>query len=146
MIRWDSVQPVAGYDRIFERAVAARTSRGEFLRRGAAAAGAVAGVGLLGAGPALGRSGAAPKPIPGGLDASFTPVPSDPFIHVVFPAVGFEMSTITDFNGVLAAAEIRGTARGSDGTSYTFDADMRFMRGAYIAANGSLREGAFGFV
>ena len=106
MIRWESVQPVAGYDRIFERAVQARTSRGELLRRGAAAAGAVAGLGLLGAGPALARSGAAPKPIPGGLDPNSQPVPSDPFVHVVFPAVGLEMSTITDFNGVIAAAEI----------------------------------------
>jgi hypothetical protein len=73
-------------------------------------------------------------------------VPSDPFIHVMPPAVGLEMSTITDFNGVIAAGEIRGTAHGSDGTSYTFDADMRFMQGTYISMDGRRREGSFGFV
>jgi hypothetical protein len=56
------------------------------------------------------------------------------------------MSTITDFNGAIGAAEIRGTAHGSDGTSYDFDADMRFMRGTYVGLDGGRRVGAFGFV
>ena len=43
--------------------------------------------------------------------------------------IGFEMSTITDFNGVVGASEIRGTAHGSDGKVYGFDTDMRFMQG-----------------
>jgi hypothetical protein len=89
---------------------------------------------------------ASPKPIPGGLDETFTPVPSNPFIHVLPPAVGLEMSTITDFAGVIAAAEIQGTAQGSDGSAYTFDADMRFMKGRYIATDGRQREASFGFV
>jgi hypothetical protein len=73
-------------------------------------------------------------------------VPADPFIHVMPPAVGPEMSTITDFNGVIAAGEMQGTAHGSDGSSYTFDCDMRFMRGAYVRMDGRRRQGAFGFV
>ena len=48
--------------------------------------------------------------------------------------------------GVVAAAEIQGTAKGSDGTTYTFDADMRFMKGRYVATDGRLREASFGFV
>jgi hypothetical protein len=65
---------------------------------------------------------------------------------VLPPAVGFEMSTITDFHGVVGAAEIQGTAKGSDGTTYTFDADMRFMQGLYVGMDGRLRRGSFGFV
>jgi hypothetical protein len=56
------------------------------------------------------------------------------------------MSSITDFNGVVAGSETRGTAHGSDGTAYDFDTDMRFMRGAYVGLDGRLRQGAFGFI
>jgi hypothetical protein len=56
------------------------------------------------------------------------------------------MSTITDFNGVLGGSEIRGTARGSDGTTYDFDTDMRFIRGVYIGLDGRLHHGSFGFI
>jgi hypothetical protein len=126
---------------------ASEMSRRRLLRAGAGAAGGLALVGLMDAGPAFGHGqDPSPKPIPGGFDDTFTPVPSDPFIHVLPPAVGFEMSTITDFAGVVAAAEIQGTAKGSDGTTYTFDADMRFMKGRYVATDGRLREASFGFV
>src|SRR5439155_9337711 len=120
------------------------SSRAQFLRRGAAILGGIAGAGLLDPSAAFGkRSAADPKPIPGGFDASFTPVPSNPFIHVLPPAVGFEMATITDFNGAVGAAEIQGRARGSDGSTYAFDADMRFMRGVYAGVDGRLGEAAF---
>jgi hypothetical protein len=65
---------------------------------------------------------------------------------VLPPGIGFEMSSITDFNGVVAGSETRGTAHGSDGTAYDFDTDMRFMRGAYVGLDGRLRQGAFGFI
>ena len=87
-----------------------------------------------------------PNPIPGGFDAEFNLVPQDPVIHVGIPAPGFEMSTITDFNGTSAAAEIRGTAVGSDGSQYSFDADMRFMQGTFVDTAKRLRHGAFAFV
>jgi hypothetical protein len=128
-----------------ERALAGGYSRAQFMRKAAIAAGGAAGYGLLA--PELARAAdRAPRPIPGGFGADFTPVPSDPFIHVLPPAVGFEMATITDFNGLIAAGEIQGTAQGSDGSSYTFDADMRFMRGVYVSMDGRRREGSFGFV
>jgi hypothetical protein len=87
-----------------------------------------------------------PRPIPGGFDHNFMIVPRDPFIHVLPPGIGFEMSTITDFKGVIGASEIRGKAAGSDGTEWDFDADMRFMRGAFVGLGGRLRQGAFGFI
>jgi hypothetical protein len=87
-----------------------------------------------------------PKPIPGGLSLDFQPVPSDPFAHVLAPFLPFEMSTIGDFNGTLGAAEIQGSARGSDGTTYTFDTDMRFMAGTYVDTSGNVEHGSFAFI
>jgi hypothetical protein len=125
-------------------------SRTQFLRRGAAVMGGVAGLGLAGTAPAGARPSAGPRPIPGGflIDANFnfSVVPANPTIHVAPPAIGFEMSTITDFRGSVGAAEIQGTAHGSDHTTFGFDADMRFMEGLYVATDGRLRRGSFGFV
>jgi hypothetical protein len=97
---------------------------------------------------ALARGHGSPNPIPGGLDQTFTPVPSDPFIHVLAPGLGpqLEMATITDFTGVIGASEIRGTAHGSDGSTWDFDTDMRFMQGTYVDSGGRVRKGSFGFV
>jgi len=107
----------------------------------------IAGVELLRAVPAFAKSTSAPKPIPGGLSlATFSPVPANPDVHVLPPAVGFEMSTITDFNGTVAAADTQGTASGSDGSSWFFDADMRFMDGEYVGEDGNHHHGTFGFV
>jgi hypothetical protein len=131
---------------MFERFVSADISRAQFLRRSAVAAGAVAGIGLFRARGAAAANPAEPRPIPGGFDENFNIVPSDPFIHVLPPTIGFEMATITDFDGVIAAAEIQGTAQGSDGTEYTFDTDMRFMRGRYVGTDGQVRSASFGFI
>jgi len=124
-------------------------SRGQFLRRGAAAAGGIAGLGLLEPSLAFGRAAGDPSPIPGGFKFTETGldlVPAGPDIHVLPPGIGFEMSTITDFKGAVAGSEIRGTATGSDGSSYSFDTDMRFMQGTYIDRDGRLRTGSFGFI
>ena len=122
-------------------------SRAKFLRRGAAAAGAAATVGLLEPLTAFGRSAGSPRPIPGGFRFDTPdPVPADPEIHVLIPGLGFEASTITDLNGAIAAAEIRGGAHGSDGTVYDFDADMRVMQGWYVDTDDRLKKGTFGFI
>jgi hypothetical protein len=138
MPRWQS--------NVLERAVSAGMSRGQFVRRSVFAVGAVGGLGLMRVRGARGATPADPSPIPGGFDESFKIVSSGAFIHVLPPAIGFEMSTITDFDGVIAAAEIQGTAHGTDGSEYTFDTDMRFMKGRYIGIDGQLRQGSFGFV
>ena len=128
------------------RQAAASLSRRQFVGRSAAAVGGLSALGLLAPSAAFASASADPRPIPGGFDESFNIVPHGAFIHVAPPAIGFEMSTLTDFNGVVAGAEIQGTARGSDGTSYWFDADMRFMQGTYVGLDGRVHNGTFGFV
>ncbi len=123
-----------------------RFSRRQLLRDGAMAVGGAAGLGFIDPWSALARAPAAPRPIPGGFDHSFNLVPSGAFIHVLPPGIGFEMSTITDFHGVVGGSEIRGTAHGSDGSAYDFDTDMRFMRGAYVGLDGRVHHGTFGFI
>lgn len=133
--------------RLAQPAPPAGFSRGELVRRGAFATAGVAAFGLFDAARAFGASGADPKPIPGGFALpDFHEVPSDPFIHVLAPEIGHEMSTITDFNGVVAASHVQGQARGSDGSTYSFDTDMRFMQGLYVGTDGRLRQGSFGFI
>jgi hypothetical protein len=116
------------------------------LQRSAVALGGLAGLGLLDPSSVFGSAAAAARPIPGGFDMDFNIVPSGAFIHILPPSTPFEMSTITDFNGVIGASETQGTARGSDGTTYSFDCDMRFMRGAYVGLDGRLHNGSFGFI
>lgn len=125
---------------------ASRLSRRQLLQRSAVVLGGTAGVGLLDPTSVFGRTVGAPRPIPGGFDVSFNIVPSGAFIHVIPPGIGFEMSTITDFNGVIGGSETRGTAHGSDGTTYSFDTDMRFMRGVYVGLDGRVHNGSFGFI
>jgi hypothetical protein len=123
-------------------------SRSAFLRRTAGAALAIGG--LYVAEPRRARAIAyattGPKPIPGGFSAAFKPVPSNAVAHVFQPAKGVELNTIGDFNGFVAASEIQGKAKGSDGTAYSFDCDMRFMHGSYIALDGKLQQGTFVFI
>jgi hypothetical protein len=132
---------------VFERAADARLTRATLMRRTAAVAGGAAALAALEPLAALGaaRDGD-PRPIPGGFAPDFTPVPSDPFIHVLPPVMSFEMATITDFDGVVAAGEIQGTAHDNQGGSYWFDCDMRFMKGRYIDLSGQKQQGVFGFV
>ena len=123
-----------------------RFAWGHLGRRAAVVVGVFA-LGLAVAATALARGKPGdPKPIPGGLSADFMPVPSDPFAHVLAPFPPFEMSTIGDFDGTLGAAEIQGTARGSDGTTYVFDTDMRFMEGTYVDTGGNTQHGSFAFI
>jgi hypothetical protein len=142
MGRWDSMDPVRLADRTFEQ----RMSRRQALRNGALAAGAVATLSAADVAPALASWGRQPRPIPGGFDESFNPVPKDPAWHFFPPYLGFEMGTITDFKGVIAAGESQGLARGSDGRTYSFDTDMRFMQGTYVGKDGRRRRGSFGFI
>jgi hypothetical protein len=127
-------------------AAAARFSRRQALQRGAFALGGVVGLGLLDPGLVLGSALAAPRPIPGGFDQNFNIVPSGAVLHVIPPGIGFEMSSITDFNGVIGGSQTRGTAHGGDGSAYSFDCDMRFMRGVYVGLDGRMHNASFGFI
>ena len=127
-----------------------RLSRAQFIRRGAVAVGGAATMGLVDPLTAFGRAAGSPNPIPGGfLLPSFTPVPTHPAIHILPPGLvgeALDVSAVTDFNGAVAAADIQGTARGNDGTTYNFDADMRVMQGMYVDTGGRLKKGTFGFI
>jgi hypothetical protein len=125
-------------------------TRSSFSRRAAAVGAIVAFTFAVFATPALARGKPGdPEPIPGGLVLGadgLEPVTSDATWHVLAPFPPFEMSTIGDFNGTIGASEIQGTAHGSDGTTYTFDTDMRFMVGTYVDAAGNVQHGSFAFI
>jgi len=114
---------------------------GRFGRRAGVAVGVAALVFAVLASAALARGKPGdPKPIPGGF--AIPPL----FFHVGAPSLPGEMSTIGDLDGTIGAAEIQGTAHGSDGTTYTFDVDMRFMEGRYVDTAGNVQHGAFAFI
>jgi len=120
-------------------------TRRAFIGSMAAVAGAAAGAGLI---PALAHaakpSSIAPVPTP-----NTTVVGGVPF-HFVSFGPGIDPSSITDFNGKIGVADVRGTgtATNPDGSTETllFDTDMRFMNGVYVGADGKVHKGAFGFV
>src|SRR5207302_11383819 len=96
---------------------------------------------------------AVPNPIPGGITVPFVP---DHLFHVFLipnqETTSFdEQLTITDFNGLVAAAHLDGTGVGRTGaeapqTNLTFDVDNRFFVGEFIATDGHKHKGTFAFV
>jgi hypothetical protein len=117
-------------------------SRRGFIGIAAGAAGAVALRPFLGPTAALAGGGAEPKPIPGGS------VPPPAGAHVWLPQRGLEPSTIFDFDGTVALADIYGSGEArQSGHSFpvNYNADMRFMTGRYVDLDGVTREGTFGF-
>lgn len=122
-------------------------SRRQLLGRalGATAAGtllATMGSELLTAPPVLAGEGDAvvpPTPIPFG----------DGGTHHFLPGRGKEVSTINDFNGVVAIGQLRGAGTGTDTTTgattrLSFSVDNRFLAGQYVGVDGRLHRAAFG--
>jgi hypothetical protein len=107
------------------------------------------------------RRGPHPKPIPFGLTGDLFGDPSNHHLYHVLPPLPpgsdgnpgqyTECSTITDFSGLLGAANINGHGTGTpragnpDGR-YDFNVDMRFMTGTYVGADDRSRSGTFGFI
>lgn len=124
------------------------SSRRRFLTKAATASGLVFWLPQLAdAGQGQGKS-ADPKPIPGGVS------PLGIFIHH-FPAQPTatalealnEPSQITDFKGYVGLNRIRGAGTGSGfADPLAFQADMGFMKGTFVAADGNLHQGVFGFI
>jgi hypothetical protein len=123
-------------------------SRRDFLRDlgvggvGLAALGTLVVPGSVAADGGGSRGGTArPKPIAG--DPALAPfrvfLPSA-------PGAGHEPSVITDFKGDIGLCQVQGTGMGSDGNTWFFDADMRFMQGEYLTVDDTRRRGTFGFV
>ncbi len=137
------------------------------LIRGAAGAAAGAGF-VLGSGlrlPALAddedegkhnKCKALARPIPHitGPGHFFFPGPPDgsaPSTFPHFPFAGFDPSTVTDFNGVIAQADLNFGGTGTDlntgdGTPYTFHTDWRFFKGAFVAVDGLEHRGTLTFI
>lgn len=125
-------------------------TRRQFITTAAGLAGATLSSGLWM--PALVHAakpaGAAPRPIPGGIQPFG---PGTEVFHVFPPGRGNEPSTITDFNGFVGIAEIAGAGTGTNTatgeTSHIpFDVDMRFMEGEYVGVDGKHHHGTFGFI
>jgi hypothetical protein len=57
-----------------------------------------------------------------------------------------EPSQITDFNGFVALNRIRGLGSGIGFPSLSFQADMGFMVGDYVAVDGKHYHATFGFI
>jgi hypothetical protein len=146
-----------GHAHFWERAAQRGITRKTFLTRSAGVVGAAAGLGLLAPAKAT-AANASPKPIPGGLGPADLGLPVPPFpeiIHVEAPGVltppDSEPITITDFKGGIGYAIIDGSGTGRNtatgvATPYSFNCDMRFMQGAYVAEDGHLRRATFGFI
>lgn len=83
-----------------------------------------------------------PLPIPGGRFHFFAPGPR----LLGLSGLHVEASTITNFQGDVALAYLRGTARSAAGQDFVLEADMRVFSGDYVAADGVSRRGVFGFV
>ena len=116
-------------------------SRRNFLQTAALGA----GVGLAHKAYGVPSRSAAPRPIPGGIQPFG---PGTELFHVFPIAPGFELSSITDFNGVVGGAQVDGiwSGGGVSGSSLVFDTDMRFMSGEYVGQDGKHYNGAFVFV
>src|SRR5215471_5537781 len=127
-------------------------SRRTFLTNTAGAAGLafwIPGVAKAaqGNGKATGKS-ADPKPIPGGGSPLGIPIHHFGVIPTALPLASLnDPSNITDFKGFVGLNRIRGAGRGSGfADPLSFQADMGFMKGQFIAEDGKLHEGVFGFI
>ena len=119
-------------------------SRRAFIGSMAGVAGAAAGAGIFPATVLAKESNPAPRP------TTNTQIVGGVTFDVTFFGPGIDPSSIWDFNGLVGVAEVQGTgtATNPDGSKETllFDTDMRFMSGVYVALDGHVHKGTFGFV
>jgi len=137
-------------------------NRRDLIRYGASTAAAAAIVPALPAATAAAHTKEpppvlpAPRPIPGGVK-----LPNGPLIHVFAPGpagitlpftgvqlqgLDVEPSVMTHYRGFTAAAFHVGTATGSDGRRYDLETDIRALKGRYVAQDGAVHYGTFGFI
>lgn len=121
-------------------------SRRALIGGAAGAVGAALATGVLW--PATGSAAPLSNPAPR-VSPNTTTLGGIAFHFVPF-GPGADSSSITDFNGFVGVADVRGTGTGTnpDGTTETllFDTDMRFMKGVYVGKDGAVHRGTFGFV
>ena len=92
-----------------------------------------------------------PLPIPGGLLVPNT-LFGGPDVHFHQPGpadsanpnrVGGDPSTIYNFNGFVGVVRVDGTGTDNNGNTLLWEADLRFMKGAYQGVDGRVHQGAF---
>jgi hypothetical protein len=131
-------------------------SRRQFVTAAAAAAGGALASTTLSplvyaaqAFPAASQGAVLPNPIPGGIQPLG---PGTPIFHVFVPDPNnpdIEPSSITDFNGRIGTAEVKGSGIGTQGriqTPLNFDCDVRFMDGVYVGVDSKKHRGTFTFI
>lgn len=146
-----SLQHVHSWARSLDGSARTQMTRRALSRRGmlrtlAGVTGAVLGSGSTL--PLLARAAddPAPRPIPGGIQIFG---PGTELFHVFGPHAGNEPAWITDFKGLVGRSVVSGTGMATgatDATPLVFDVDMGFMQGEYIATDGQVHRGTFGFV
>jgi hypothetical protein len=123
-----------------------QVSRRALIGGAAGATGAALAAGLLW--PATGFAAPLSNPTPK-ASPNTTTINGVSFHFVPF-GPGVDSSSITDFNGFVGVADVRGTGTGTnpDGSveKLLFDTDMRFMKGHYVGQDGAVHRGTFGFV
>jgi len=89
---------------------------------------------------------AVPQPIPGGLNL----LGNSEVFHLFLPQPEYEPSTITNFNGFVGGAAVGGTGThrpaGGPSAHLVFEADVRFLLGEFVGADGRNHHGAFAFI
>jgi hypothetical protein len=146
-LRLLAASPIAhhqeGHAHFWERAL----TRRQFLATTGLAGGAVVTSGIWMPLIAEASRTAGPTPIPYG-----TRIPPDgALFHFLFPEPNTDVSSIFNFKGVVGVADIEGPGAGThNGTALPanaeFGSDNRFMKGAYIGADGKRHRGTFAFI
>jgi len=128
-----------------------RSDRGSLSRRqffGSTAGLAIAaGLPVSAAAPGGPHTDASPNPIPGGVSPFGVFIHHFPVSPTTVPLAAItDPSQITDFNGFVALNRIHGVGVGTGLASPTFQADMGFMVGEYVAVDGRHYNASFGFI
>jgi len=153
-------------DSILWKRLTQRQLNRRHLIRGAAGTAAGAGL-LLGSGPRFlafandedegehNKCKALARPIPHrtGNNHFFFPGPPDgaPSTDPHFPNAGFDPSTVTDFKGVIANADLNFAGTGTnldtnESVPYMFHTDWRFFKGTFVAVDGLEHQGTLTFI
>lgn len=126
----------------------AALSRRQFMGTAAGVTGAVLTSGLWMPALVSADSTTAANPIPGGIQPFG---PGTEVFHIVLPGRGKEPSTITDLNGFVGLANVRGlgtatNTRTGATSRLIYDVDNRFMKGTFVGTDGKHHFGAFAFI
>jgi hypothetical protein len=141
---WHSLGPgyPGGHPHFWGRALSRRSVLG-----GSLALGALGAAGGLGQGRAWASAPppGAPVPIPNGITVN------GKLFHLFLPgsSATAEESSIFNMNAFLGVAAINGQGAGTSAAGPVplfFGADMRFMDGEFVDAQGAFRRATFGFV